>query len=460
MAVKTAEGWSKLLRVKTGLGQINLTGNLDVCITVEDRNGVTSTFNMHDPKYLLINEFSNVRSKCIDEILEEMNRRNDRDGAGYKMPSKYSNLEAVYGDWDADRLCKELRFDDVERELINKHKIHIMFSFVYSVSVWGTVDNTIGIRENCNILYGGIQFAANNMPQGDLVLIPLTSNIGRQKQANILIHFDNCSADLGRKGFKKDITDFGKELAKKVMNGPFKKMIRCFKSSGGESPDLRREQDLAEWKRLMSEHEAQHPLSISNPHFFNPIQDISLTSTPTREQDVIALFNQLLAGGVVRDVKIMSTNERLTYDSLFRIIITPQKEIQIYDKEKNPLGITERTYEGLITDEKPFITEPRVLEYKYSIDGLVEDFATGLKNTNDVNLVVAWEAGNLYKDEYLIESLLIPGRETNRQYHGVTHRLYNANTNGWICDLILLKDLIMFLNCDENCQVLQEQYDE
>lgn len=51
------------------------------------------------------------------------------------------------------------------------------------------------------------------MPQGELIQIPLTKNIGRQKQANIVVHFENCSADLGRKGFKKEITDLGKSLA-------------------------------------------------------------------------------------------------------------------------------------------------------------------------------------------------------------------------------------------------------
>jgi len=37
---------------------------------------------------------------------------------------------------------------------------------------------------------------------------------------------------------------------------------------------------------------------------------------------------------------------------------------------------------------------------------------------------------------------------------------YNANTNERICDLILLKDLILFLNGDPSFKELQEQYDE
>lgn len=68
-----------------------------------------------------------------------------------------------------------------------------------------------------------------------------------------------------------------------------------------------------------------------------------------------------------------------------------------------------------------FLSDPQVLEYKYSLNGLIEDIESGVKNTNDINLVVAWEAGERYKDNYIIESLLISGNEGLRRYHGVTH---------------------------------------
>ena len=302
--------------------------------------------------------------------------------------------------------------------------------------------------------------AANNMPQGELIQIPLTKNIGRQKQANILIHFENCSADLGRKGFKKEITDLGKDIARRLMDGPLMKVRSCFKANSGASPDLRREKDLAEWKKSMTEHEQKFPLTIDNPNFFNPMQKVSITSYPTREQDVIALFNQLIAGGVIRGIKIMSTNERSTYDSLFRIEIKKPKELQIFDEKNNPLGISEDAFDDILEDEEVFLSDPQVLEYKYSLNGLIEDIESGVKNTNDINLVVAWEAGERYKDNYIIESLLIAGNEGLRRYHGVTHHLHDANTNEYVCDLILLQDLILYLNDKNESDILQETYDE
>ncbi len=190
------------------------------------------------------------------------------------------------------------------------------------------------------------------------------------------------------------------------------------------------------------------------------MKKVSITSYPTREQDVIALFNQLLAGGVIRGIKIMATNERSTYDSLYRIEIKKPKELQIFDKCNNPLGIVEDAVDDILKNEEIFLSDPQVLEYKYSLNGFIEDIESGVKNTNDIDLVVAWESGNRYKDNYIIESLLIEGNEGLRRYHGVTHHLHDANTNEYVCDMILLKDLILYLNDKEEAATLQDSYDD
>lgn len=275
------------------------------------------------------------------------------------------------------------------------------------------------------------------------------------------MHFENCSADLGRKGFQKDITDFSKSIAKKIADGPLKKVQKCFRKNSGVLPDLMREKALDDWKKVMNNHEQENPLILDNPNFFLPIKKISMTSVPTREQDVIALFNQLLAGGVIRGIKIMSTNERFTYDGLFHIAIEPPFENQIYNVEKNPLGIVGDIVEE-VKEKFPdgFYSDPRVLEYKYSLDGLIEDIESGLKNTNDINLVIAWEAGESYKENFFIMSMLIDENLNLRQYHGATHRLFDINTNEIVCELILLKDLIEFLNNPKDSLVNQQQYEE
>lgn len=459
MGLTTADSWLKILRVQTGLGQIKNYSEVKVIVDVIDKVGNRTTSEIETPKYLGLEEFSD-KVKSVDDINQKMDELYRKSGPNYKMPAKYSNLEGVYGNWDCDTLLSKMNFNDAEIELIRRYNISVIFSYVYSLSVWDKIDKVVGIRKGNHVLYGGIQLAANNMPQGELIQIPLTKNIGRQKQANIVVHFDNCSADLGRKGFKKEITDLGKEISRKLMDGPLMKIRFCFKANSGASPDLKRETILAEWKAEMSKHEQDYPLVLENPNFFDPVKKISITSMPTREQDVIALFNQLIAGGVIRGIKIMSTNERMTYDSLYKILITDKSNLQLFDCETNPLGIAEDVFEEMLKDREEFVSEPKVLEYKYSLDGLIEDIESGIKNTNDINLVVAWEAGESYKDNFNIESLLIDGNEMMRQYHGLTHRLHSASTNEYVCDLILLKDLILYLNNAEKSDILQESYDD
>lgn len=459
MGLTTADSWLKVLRVQTGLGQIKNYSEVKVVVDVIDKQGNRTTADIETPTYLGLEEFSD-KVKSVDDINKKMDELSMKFGPNYKMPAKYSNLEGVYGNWDCETLLSKMSFADTEVALIRQHNISVIFSYVYSLSVWDKIDRVIGIRKGNHVLYGGIQLAANNMPQGELIQIPLTKNIGRQKQANIVVHFDNCSADLGRKGFKKEITDLGKEISRKLMDGPLMKVRFCFKANSGAAPDLRRETILAEWKAEMSKHEQDYPLVLENPNFFDPVKKIAITSMPTREQDVIALFNQLIAGGVIRGIKIMSTNERMTYDSLYKIIITNKSNLQLFDGETNPLGIVDDVFAEMLADREEFVSEPKVLEYKYSLDGLIEDIESGIKNTSDINLVVAWEAGEKYKDNFHIESLLIAGNEMMRQYHGITHRLHSINTSECVCDLILLKDLVLYLNNAEESDILQESYDE
>lgn len=455
-----AENWLKILRVKTGLGAIKENNKTIINVKVVDKSDRITTATTTGIKYLGINEFlkksmkfTDIKIKC-DELYK-------KHGSEYRLPSKYTNLEAIFDMWDSGRIMEEITIDENHRESFERCKPIIYFCYVYSVQVWNKINTQMGLRAGQNVLYGGIQLAANNMPQGELIQIPLNRNIGRQNQAHIVVHFDNTSADLGRKGFQKDITDLAKDIAKKLLDGPLQKMRNCYRKNTGTAPDLMREQKLDDWKKFMIDHEKENPLKLINENFFLPLNKISITSTPTREQDVIALFNQLIAGGVIRGIRIMSTNERFTYDGLYKIVIEEPGENHIFDKEKNPLGVNEENIiEMLENNPNGFLSSPKVLEYKFSLDGLIEDVDNGIKNTNDIGLIVAWESGEMFKYNYFIESLLIEENIGLRQYHGITHRLLNVTNSEVVADLILLKDLISYLNDPEQCYIEQEKYDD
>jgi|JI10StandDraft_1071094.scaffolds.fasta_scaffold241170_2 hypothetical protein len=457
-----AEQWLKILSVKTGLGAFTANPDIKVVLKVVDKAGVKTEIIQKRIEYFLPHN-AVQKSASVSEINNKLDELFKKKGKNFDLPSRFKNLDAFYERWTAEELLElaeqgGIKLDEEEKELIEKYEPEVYASYVYSLKVWEAINQSLNVRGGSKILYGGIQIAANNMPQGETIQIPLNRNIGRQNQIHIVIHFNNCSADLGRKGFQSEIVDFAKSISKQISDGPLNKIKFTLRANTGTAPNLRREQEVENWKKEMIEYEVGNPLELVNENFFLPLQRISITSKPTREQDVIALFNQLIAGGVIRGIRIMSTNERLTYDGLYRIIIEEPKKHHLYDEDDNPLGIDKTVLDGF---NLPFVFEPKVLEYKYSLDGLIEDIESGVKNSNDIGLVVVWETGEEFKENYKITSYLDPDNLTLREYHGVTHSITNLTSQQREMELIVLSELIEYLNNpDEVIELQREKYED
>lgn len=436
----TASTWQKILYVKTGLGSVIPDASLSVTITVVAKGKIT-TLTKVGTKYPWLHE-SAAKKASYSTLVKAQDDLYAKYGPGRKMPDKFCNLDFIYETWAADQLKALLGnvLDDEEIDILQRYTPTTSVEFGYTAKLWTQFNDELGLRSR--VLSSGIQLAANNMPQGETILVPLTRNIGRQHQVHFLIHFDNYTPDLGRKGFHRELTDFSKSVARHIVEAHLSKMRYLLKANTGSSPDLVRELAIDDWKREMLSHESQQPLKLQSKHFFLPVERVSITSVPTREQDVIALFHQLIAGGVIRGLNMMSTNERFTYDGLFKITFDLASELYVYDAGTNPLGVPEETAKAL----SGRVTAPRILEYKFSLDGLVEDFDSQDKNIKDIDLCVAWTTGDLYREKYGIVSLLLPENADQRQYHGITHVLVDLETGAKFCDLIILSELIEFLN--------------
>jgi len=438
----TAEQWHKILSIKTGLGSVHSDSTTITTITVKS-NGVTTTQETKGTGYLWLHSTAG-KSASIRDITEESDKTFAKFGANKKLKDRFRNLDFMYDTWTASELGDLLkgRLDEEELNVLTTYSPSVSVEFGSTAKIWQQFNDSLGLRSGYKVLNTGIQLAANNMPQGETLIVPLKRYTGRQNQVHFLIHFDNYTPDLGRKGFHRELSDFAKSVSQKLMENHLSKYYKQMKANTGVSPDLVRGMKINDWKKDMLGHEAAKPLELTNKHFFLPVERVSITSNPTREQDVIALFHQLIAGGVIRGLRIMSTNERFTYDGLFKIGFDLKKELYVYDEEKNPLGVPLETVEGLFG----MITDPMILEYKFSLDGLIEDFESNDKNIKDVDLCIAWETGDLYLEKYGITSLLISDNASQREYHGVTHVLHDLETGARHCDLIILEELIKHLN--------------
>lgn len=445
LKANTAEVWKKILLIKTGLGAFVRNDKIQVSLKVISVLGVETSLEFIGVEYFWPYQITKKHIKFTD-LSKKVAVLFKKKGPDFKIPSSIKNIDCIHDTFNKDKLLEELDFSESEKDAINKLEPEVHFSYMYTAKVWSKFNENLSIRKGSSILLPGIQICANRMPQGEIIQIPLKRNMGRQNQISVVAHFHNCSSDVGRKGFQAEVVELSKTISRKIIENLVSKYKKYLRVTTGTSPDLKRESLVSEWKDEISKHEKNYPIKLNNENFFKPINSISITSEPTREQDVISLFNQLIAGGVIRGIKIMSTNERFIYDGMYRVCFAKPDENHIFVKEKNPLGVLEDYAE----EHSEFVSEPKILEYKYSIDGLIENIEDGSKNSNDISLVVVWETGDDYQGNYYITSLLNEDNLSERQYHGVTHIMTNQNTGQKEMELIVLKELISYLNDPES----------
>ncbi len=452
----TAEQWKTALLIKTPLGHISIgnteSGNDEIVFDLEvvDKDGNVSTLSDQEAKYI----FPHTVIKPTADLKRIKESQRDRLENGLdpsNIPSRYKNLNAVYSQW-TNRELQELfdKDEQSQKELARTYDMTAYAFFCYSTSIWDEYNDRIAkLRKGTRILRGGLQLATNNMAQGELIPIPLTRNIGYQNQAHIIVHFNNADPDLGRKGFQPEL----KEAAELVSTKLVKTLTgwrRVLRKDTGAVPSIIDEGKLYDWIQMQEKHEKESPLGISNRNFFIPINEISITSTPCTEQDVIVLFNQLVAGGVVRGIRLMATSAHQQYDGVFRYFISEPLANHIFDKASNPLGVQELSHSA------EYKSKPYVLEYKFNMDALIEEFENGEKSESEIDLVVAWEIGSEWKKRYDVTSLLDLDNLQHRPFHGVTHLLLDGTSGEKRFYAIILSELIEYLNDTEGIQSKQK----
>ncbi|WP_151759852.1 ATP-binding protein [Acinetobacter nosocomialis] len=442
----TPEQWLYLLLTKTPLGTIRFLDSEDENIffnlKVIDKNGTENILESQLAEYI----FPHVKIKAsvnLKEVLDYQKKLLEANKDPTSLPQRYFHSNGIYEFFSTNELCQLLKQKDIE--LIEQYNVEAYGYFTYSTSVWDELnDNKAKLRKGYRVLRGGLQLANNKMIQGEVIVIPLTSNIGYQNQTHVVIHFKDADPDLGRKGFQPELKEIAEKISVQIVN-KFKNWKKLLKNDSGTKPDIDKEIELHEWVRAQENHEQTNPLRLTNQNFFLPVNEISIVSEPQSEQDVIVLFNQLIAGGVIRGIKLYATSQIKQYDGIFKFTIKEPVDNHIFDIEKNPLGIDDSS------SLKEVSSPPKILEYKYNLDALIGDFESEYKNEKEIHLTIVWEVGNEWKKNYDIISYLDLDNLHQRRYHGITHLLTSGTSSFY---LIALKELIEYLN---NTQGVQDQ---
>lgn len=449
-----ATQWLHILLVKTPLGNIDFFNanpskthcNLEVIDTIGNKTVISNEAADYVYPHTKIQASANLK----DIVAFQATSISNGQPAGIaNMPARFKRLNGIYEFFNSDEL-KSLPTNKLNAEgktLIDTYKVTAYGYFCYSTDIWDELnDKIIQLRKGTRILRGGLQLANNFMTQGELLAIPLTSNIGYQNQAHIVVLFSNADPDLGRKGFQPELKELGEIISVGIVN-KFKKWRELLKIDSGSRPNIASSDDVFNWITEQTKYEEIHPLVINNKNFFAPVNEISITSIPQSEQDVIVLFNQLLAGGVIRGIKLLATDQKKQYDGVFKYYIKEPLSNHVYHKTDNPLGVSE------LENKTNYTSRPWVLEYKYNMDALLREFENEEKKENEINLVVAWESGSQWKKTHQVTSLLDIDNLHHREFHGLTHVF---QTGSYKFQAIILSELIDYLNDFDNAQATQK----
>ena len=227
------------------------------------------------------------------------------------------NLDCLFEAWSWKDLTEEkpgkIKISSEHRELLEKHDVSVYAAFFGSLKKIKSINSAMGLRENAFVLKGGLQIASDGMPQGELLVIPLKRYTGYQNTTHIVVHFRDGNPDMGRKTFQPEL----KELAEAVATEVTKLFVGyrdLLRPDTGANQPLGPDKEKHEWIKDQEAARKARPFpQIANEN------TISYLSMPREQQDVIALFHQLIGAGVIRGIKFFGSHSNIRYDGLVEL---------------------------------------------------------------------------------------------------------------------------------------------
>ncbi len=458
----TATQWMALQRILSPLGGIYLCGDVappvKITVTVVPGGNADATeCSIDAPEYVYPHQ---VMGRTVDlrVYLKDLASRAASGKDPARIPPNYTQLNGLWGEWTGEEILAgtspiNIRLEEGEKDLINAIGIKLYIFLGYSTELWDEYnDITLKLRRGYRALRGGLQLATRHMPQGLPLTIPLTNNIGFQNLVHVIVHFDNAEPDLGRKGFQPEVVKIAEKISVSGVTAFRKYYPRMLRKRTG-APALAREMNLERWIDDQKQHEKDHPLVLKGKGLFLPTEQLPIRSTPLVEQDVVAMFNQMLSSGVVRGIQILSSSQYNQYDGLFRFVFDEPLEKYLNSNE-NPLGIEQAHLTGV---NPPVYMPVKILEYKHNLDDLIEEFQTEEKRSDEIALVVVWDSGTRWKAAFDVTSYLDPAHTHLRQFHGLTHLFSHSASGVPAFEAIVLHDLVRYLTDAESEIVRQRQ---
>lgn len=287
-------------------------------------------------------------------------------------------------------------------DFIENHQVHVYGLFSYSTTFRDDLTDHWEVAGNKKFHYPGVRIATDGMISSWKRDVSLSMAAGNKDRIWLVYHFEDIEPDMGRKDFPPEVHDVINVTEQSVSSDLIKKALPFLRpapkggTSGPTSPV----------KPAVKAHERRkNPI---DPPTVPSGREIPLISEPEEEQDVVAVFNQLLGLDLLNCYKPVYFSGTDDYDAYFE-----------YDSDSVP-----PTLKSVLPGDEdlPESQTEGVAEFKYEGTDLLQDIVNDTKSWSDMQFLVCWK---IERDERSMGGDVIQFSEvsstTDRRYAGVTH---------------------------------------
>lgn len=432
----TLDQWEVILRLHTALGLVNL-GNSDTLADV-----LTG-------KLRLINEDNEEKSRRIavgyyfphDTTKSRIRLSSLTRSTKNQLPDSQRDMNILYDTFSDEQVRERVQtrmenmryLRDKTRErisrILSEHNPKAYVAFTYGSEFWEEANRKYWPDGMDGMFGHGIVFATKGQKIGEQKKIDFKFRSGDFNRFFILLDMENLRSDIGRKSFRRDIEEFAQFFANAIQS-VFNDNDDCLRPSPGPFAESQ-EAELEEIK--------DRALALPNLD----IDGLGFIKEPREEQDVIALFFNLLGANRLRGFRFYSTHISRKYDGVGTFELDELEE-NIYNETENRLGIAKDHFNrGTVKSPKK-----NFIEFKYNTDALVGDIRSGRKRLQDIKWLICWEVGDKHVGEGIgITEILGPAHVNKRDYYGVTHIMTEGQDKVYV---ICLKTVIQILASQEH----------
>ncbi|MEU9844408.1 hypothetical protein AB0C69_34925, partial [Actinomadura sp. NPDC048032] len=235
--------------------------------------------------------------------------------------------------------------------------------------------------------------------------------------------------DLGRKDFPSEVHDFLALTEELIANRVAEQSRPFLRASPPRTTPTPSGYEPPAAKAATRRRERMSPRSL--PEF----GDIVLQTIPKSEQDVIALFSELVGMGVYRHLQPVFYSGFDFYDSYF---------------EYTPSLVHDRLRSILPGEEDVDIRDREgVAEFKLTADSIISDVVASVKKWTDMKFLVCWEVGKDRASGGQEISFQECDGAIDRMYHGVTHLARLQSGGDHVIFVISLSDCLRKLTAED-----------